>query len=101
MVGKDEVALTIIDGHLALIRDLQDDLCYGTGVTYLSALTLGGAYGMIEGLQRSPASAPPKLKLNSMLVCSSSFLITRAYACAELKRTASQDEGRSLETPPG
>jgi len=43
------------------------DLCYGTGVTYLSMLMLGGTWGMVEGLRRSPASAPPKIRLNSVL----------------------------------
>lgn len=48
-------------------RGWSDDLCYGTGVTYLAALSIGGAWGLAEGLGRSPASAPPKLRLNSVL----------------------------------
>ena len=48
-------------------RGWSDDLCYGTGVTYLSALGIGGAWGLAEGLSRSPASAAPKLRLNSIL----------------------------------
>lgn len=48
-------------------RGWSDDLCYGTGVTYLSALSIGGAWGLAEGLSRSPAAAPPKLRLNSVL----------------------------------
>lgn len=48
-------------------RGWSDDLCYGTGVTYLTALSLGGAWGLAEGLRRSPMSAPPKLRLNSVL----------------------------------
>src|SRR3569833_3405932 len=47
-------------------RGFTDDLCYGTGVTYLSALSLGGAWGLQEGLRRS-AGQPPKLRLNSVL----------------------------------
>lgn len=47
-------------------RGWSDDLCYGTGVTYLSALTVGGAWGLQEGLRRS-AGQPPKLRLNSVL----------------------------------
>lgn len=47
-------------------RGWSDDLCYGTGVTYLTALSIGGAWGMAEGFRRS-AAAPPKLKLNSVL----------------------------------
>jgi import inner membrane translocase subunit TIM23 len=30
-------------------------------------LSIGGAWGLIEGLNRAPASAPPKLRLNSVL----------------------------------
>ena len=48
-------------------RGWSDDLCYGTGVTYLSALAVGGAWGLMEGLRRSPTGAPPKLRLNSVL----------------------------------
>jgi import inner membrane translocase subunit TIM23 len=47
-------------------RGWSDDLCYGTGVTYLTALTLGGAWGLQEGLRRSNGQ-PPKLRLNSVL----------------------------------
>jgi import inner membrane translocase subunit TIM23 len=47
-------------------RGFTDDLCYGTGVTYLTALTLGGAWGLQEGLRRS-SGQPPKLRLNSVL----------------------------------
>ncbi len=47
-------------------RGWSDDLCYGTGVTYLSALTIGGAWGLQEGLRRS-VGQPPKLRLNSVL----------------------------------
>nr|POE79896.1 mitochondrial import inner membrane translocase subunit tim23 [Quercus suber] len=48
-------------------RGWSDDLCYGTGVTYLTALSIGGAWGLAEGLNRLPSSAPPKLRLNSAL----------------------------------
>jgi mitochondrial import inner membrane translocase subunit TIM23 len=48
-------------------RGWSDDLCYGTGITYVTALGLGGAWGLAEGLNRAPASAPPKLRLNSVL----------------------------------
>ncbi|KAK3322124.1 Tim17/Tim22/Tim23/Pmp24 family-domain-containing protein [Apodospora peruviana] len=47
-------------------RGFTDDLCYGTGITYLSGLTIGGAWGLQEGLRRS-ADQPPKLRLNSVL----------------------------------
>ncbi|KAJ4375746.1 Mitochondrial import inner membrane translocase subunit tim23, partial [Neurospora sp. IMI 360204] len=47
-------------------RGFTDDLCYGTGITYLTALTLGGVWGLNEGLKRS-VGQPPKLRLNSVL----------------------------------
>jgi import inner membrane translocase subunit TIM23 len=47
-------------------RGFTDDLCYGTGVTYLSGLAIGGAWGLQEGLKKSNGQ-PPKLRLNSVL----------------------------------
>ncbi|KAI8987152.1 Tim17/Tim22/Tim23/Pmp24 family-domain-containing protein [Pilobolus umbonatus] len=46
-------------------RSFGDDLCYGAGSTYLAGLTLGGAYGMMEGLKNS--SGAPKVRLNTTL----------------------------------
>ncbi|KAL8837448.1 MAG: hypothetical protein Q9170_002534 [Blastenia crenularia] len=68
-LSLDESALSDLPGGRSALpsRGWSDDLQYGTGVTYLSALTLGGAYGMAEGLRRTPASAPPKIRLNSVL----------------------------------
>jgi mitochondrial import inner membrane translocase subunit TIM23 len=48
-------------------RGWSDDLCYGTGVTYLTALTVGGAWGMAEGWNRAPQNATPRLRLNYVL----------------------------------
>lgn len=48
-------------------RGWSDDLCYGTGTTYLTALTLGGAWGLAEGLKKTPVDAPPKIRLNGVL----------------------------------
>ncbi|KIW90443.1 uncharacterized protein Z519_09089 [Cladophialophora bantiana CBS 173.52] len=65
----DESALSDLPGSRSILpsRGWSDDLCYGTGVVYLTALTTGGIWGLIEGLNRTPASAPPKLRLNSVL----------------------------------
>ena len=65
----EESALSDLPGAQSALpsRGFGDDLCYGTGVTYLAALTMGGAWGFTEGLSRLPASAPPKLRLNSVL----------------------------------
>lgn len=48
-------------------RGWSDDLCYGTGVSYLSALSIGGAWGLAEGLQKNPSSMAPRLRLNGVL----------------------------------
>ncbi|SMQ49410.1 unnamed protein product [Zymoseptoria tritici ST99CH_1A5] len=65
----DDDVLTDLPGGKSLLpsRGWSDDLCYGTGVTYLAALSVGGAWGLTEGLSRLPATAPPKLRLNSAL----------------------------------
>ena len=68
-LSLEENALSDLPGARSALpsRGWSDDLCYGTGVTYISALAAGGAWGLIEGLNRSPPSAPPKLRLNSVL----------------------------------
>ena len=68
-LSLDESALSDLPGGRSILpsRGWSDDLCYGTGVTYLSALTIGGTWGMIEGLNKVPASAPPKLRINGIL----------------------------------
>ena len=68
-LSLDESTLSDLPGGRSVLpsRGWSDDLCYGTGVTYLSALTVGGTWGMIEGLNKVPASAPPKLRLNGVL----------------------------------
>ena len=65
----DESQLSDLPGAQSALpsRGWSDDLCYGTGITYVSALGLGGAWGLAEGVRRTPPSAPPKLKLNSIL----------------------------------
>jgi len=68
-LSLEETALSDLPGGRSALpsRGWSDDLCYGTGVTYLTALTLGGAWGLAEGLNRSSATASPKLRLNSVL----------------------------------
>jgi import inner membrane translocase subunit TIM23 len=65
----DDSALTDLPGGSSFLpsRGWSDDLCYGTGVSYLAALSIGGAWGLAEGLNRLPPTAPPKLRLNSVL----------------------------------
>lgn len=64
----EDSALSDLPGGQSVLpsRGFTDDLCYGTGITYLSALTIGGAWGLQEGLRRS-AGLAPKLRLNSTL----------------------------------
>lgn len=67
-MSLEDSALTDLPGaHTAIpSRGFSDDLCYGTGITYLTALSMGGAWGLQEGLRKS-AGQPPKLRLNSVL----------------------------------
>ncbi|KEY64339.1 hypothetical protein S7711_09605 [Stachybotrys chartarum IBT 7711] len=64
----EDSALSDVSGGQSIIpsRGFTDDLCYGTGVTYLTGLSIGGAWGLTEGLRRSQ-NQPPKLRLNSVL----------------------------------
>ncbi|RMZ75499.1 hypothetical protein DV737_g5278, partial [Chaetothyriales sp. CBS 132003] len=68
-LSLDESALSDLPGSRSILpsRGWSDDLCYGTGITYIAALAIGGAWGGIEGLNRVPASAPPKLRINGIL----------------------------------
>lgn len=62
----DETALSD-PGHSVLpSRGFTDDLCYGAGVTYLTGLSIGGAWGLQEGLRKS-GGQPPRLRLNTVL----------------------------------
>lgn len=65
-LSLDDSVLTDPGQSVLPSRGFTDDLCYGTGVTYLSGLSIGGAWGLQEGLRRS-AGQPPKLRLNSVL----------------------------------
>lgn len=65
---EDSVLSDLPGGRSALpSRGWSDDLCYGTGVTYLAALSVGGAWGLAEGLSRTPVTAPAKIRLNAVL----------------------------------
>lgn len=68
-LSLDEAALDSLPGSKSILpsKGWSDDLCYGTGVTYLTALSIGGVWGLAEGLNRLPPTAPPKLRLNSVL----------------------------------
>lgn len=67
-LALEDTVLDLSAGQGALpSRGWSDDLQYGTGTTYLAALSIGGAWGLAEGLNRTPASAPPKLRLNAVL----------------------------------
>lgn len=65
----EDSALNELPGSQSALpsRGWTDDLSYGTGMTYLSALSIGGLWGLTEGLKKTPPSASPKLRLNSVL----------------------------------
>lgn len=48
-------------------RGWGDDLCYGTGTTYLSGLGVGGLWGLREGYRRPLAVSNTRLRINSIL----------------------------------
>jgi import inner membrane translocase subunit TIM23 len=65
---EDTVLTDLPGGKTALpSKGWTDDLCYGTGITYLSALGTGGLLGFVEGVRKVPSTAPPKIKLNAIL----------------------------------
>jgi import inner membrane translocase subunit TIM23 len=68
-LNLEESALTDLPGARSALpsRGWSDDLCYGTGVSYLTALCVGGAWGLQEGLAKNPASMPFRLRLNGVL----------------------------------
>ncbi|EKV06573.1 Mitochondrial import inner membrane translocase subunit TIM23, putative [Penicillium digitatum] len=68
-LSLDDSALDQLPGSRSVLpsRGWSDDLCYGAGTTYLVALTTGGAWGLVEGLKKTPATAAPKIRLNSVL----------------------------------
>ncbi|WEW57007.1 Mitochondrial import inner membrane translocase subunit tim23 [Emydomyces testavorans] len=65
----EDSALNELPGSRSALpsRGWSDDLSYGTGTTYLTALSIGGLWGLAEGLKKAPPSAPPKLRLNAVL----------------------------------
>lgn len=67
-LSLEDSALSELPGGQSVIpsRGFTDDLCYGTGSTYVSGLAIGGAWGLQEGLRKS-AGQPPKLRLNATL----------------------------------
>lgn len=65
---EDKVA-ELPGGQSALpSRGWTDELCYGTGTTYLSGLVIGGAWGFKEGFFRPlGTSNSMRLRINSIL----------------------------------
>ncbi|KAF2113282.1 Tim17/Tim22/Tim23/Pmp24 family-domain-containing protein [Lophiotrema nucula] len=65
---EDSVLSDLPGGRSALpSRGWSDDLCYGTGVSYLTALSIGGTWGMVEGLRKTSPTMSPRLRLNGVL----------------------------------
>ncbi|GAO14165.1 uncharacterized protein UV8b_06576 [Ustilaginoidea virens] len=67
-LSLEDSALSELPGGQSVLpsRGFTDDLCYGTGITYLAALSIGGAWGLKDGLQKS-VGQPPKLRMNAIL----------------------------------
>ncbi|WRT65101.1 uncharacterized protein IL334_002043 [Kwoniella shivajii] len=66
----EEDKLNEIEGSASVLpsRGWTDDLCVGTGTTYLSGLLIGGMWGAKEGLGRPLGNNPSmKLRINSIL----------------------------------
>ncbi|WWC67599.1 uncharacterized protein I206_101509 [Kwoniella pini CBS 10737] len=69
-LALDEDKLNEIEGSASVLpsRGWTDDLCVGTGTTYLSGLVIGGMWGAKEGLSRPLGNNPSmKLRINSIL----------------------------------
>ncbi|KAL4939612.1 hypothetical protein BDV06DRAFT_198493 [Aspergillus oleicola] len=68
-ITLEDSALDSLPGSDSVLpsRGWSDDLCYGTGTTYITALAVGGAWGLAEGLRKTPVTAPPKIRLNGVL----------------------------------
>ncbi|KAG0655997.1 hypothetical protein C6P46_000511 [Rhodotorula mucilaginosa] len=55
---EDDKLSSVAGGKTVLpSRGWGDELCYGTGSTYLAGLGLGGAWGFVEGFRRPIAAA--------------------------------------------
>ncbi|ORX33501.1 Tim17/Tim22/Tim23/Pmp24 family-domain-containing protein [Kockovaella imperatae] len=66
----EEDKLQNVEGAMNVLpsRGWTDDLCVGTGTTYVSGLAVGGVWGLKEGLGRQLGPNPAfKLRLNSVL----------------------------------
>ncbi|KAI9229085.1 MAG: Tim17/Tim22/Tim23/Pmp24 family-domain-containing protein [Piptocephalis tieghemiana] len=48
-------------------RSWNDELCYGAGTTYLAGLSLGGIWGLREGLSQTKDVTSRKLRINGIL----------------------------------
>ncbi|KAF9435098.1 Mitochondrial import inner membrane translocase subunit tim23 [Entomortierella beljakovae] len=65
-LDDDPATLSPTQGGIFPSRGWSDDLTYGTGLTYITGLSVGGAYGFYEGLRSSPSPAL-KIRLNTVL----------------------------------
>ncbi|KIY67991.1 Tim17-domain-containing protein [Cylindrobasidium torrendii FP15055 ss-10] len=66
LLDDDKIVSTPEDSALPS-RGWSDDLCYGTGTMYVGGLTLGGLWGIREGLSKHLAVSNARLRLNSVL----------------------------------
>ncbi|CCJ31371.1 unnamed protein product [Pneumocystis jirovecii] len=75
-LGKALDYLSLEDAQLANLpggktafpsRGWSDDLTYGTGTVYVSALGIGGAWGFFEGLSKAKKNVSTRVRFNSIL----------------------------------
>ncbi|KAI8991623.1 Tim17/Tim22/Tim23/Pmp24 family-domain-containing protein [Mycotypha africana] len=66
-IEGESTGTSVHGSSLTPSRGWSDDLCYGTGTSYLAGLTLGGAFGLAEGLKKSSGSPNMRVRLNTTL----------------------------------
>ncbi|KAL7752776.1 Mitochondrial import inner membrane translocase subunit tim23 [Sorochytrium milnesiophthora] len=66
-VFTDMLPYSSSSGGFVPSRGLGDDLCYGTGTAYLTALGVGGLWGLQQGLRQPLPVNSTKLRINAIL----------------------------------
>ncbi|KAG4301189.1 hypothetical protein PCANB_002450 [Pneumocystis canis] len=68
-LSLEDAQLTKLPGGKTALpsRGWSDDLTYGIGTVYLSALGIGGTWGIFEGLSKAAGSVSIRVRLNGIL----------------------------------
>lgn len=105
---EDDKLSSVAGGKTVLpSRGWGDELCYGTGSTYLAGLGLGGAWGFVEGFRRpiaaprqAPSVAPAAAAAGSSTAAAGAAPTAQAIgaqATAFAKEAASAATGQTVE----